>query len=695
MDVKQYFDCKSNSKFILDFDSLNPVLHDFSKECILSIPYPTKKEIQAFTPLTHNQLMHIAVVLVTHQNVHNVFSSVVPNDIPENIFWCKYFRFLYTKCGKEKQYQKKIRARDRKRNDQLVHVLSLWKSLINNIKSEISHTVNPREGLLILSGTKECLQCHPKLVSDVIKVVFPFASSKSTMFKRTSFMLTSPVQLRIGSLNEDRVTTENRDELKSQKDRNIINIFINDVPEDHLRTSIDSKTRTSLDLMAFERKTSSSFGSHVIESLSERPRMSVTELQRNSITSSDSDIPAHRFTVSVFNILFGKLKSHKLQFVGPLLNLLVKHYSGLEAYVITHCFVCNCLYRGLYPYTIVQFDYFFIAFDELVRERFPDYVDSLTVSLVSIYENLFTNLLIPLLDSIDKFIALTILEYLLLYGYPFALKIILILIEQSSTPPKRSEEVIPTFSKVLEYDAPGVIAQTLDLPFPDYANYHFLLPIKESVHSTNTPYTSENKNLHFIQERMTNLTLPSDMIPVNSYVNFVSMLPDRFAIMDFTCLFSTKTDGFSLSNLYSLCAARSPLIILVRDDTGALFGGYVSDPIKIHRHYYGTGESFLFTIEPHTKKYSSTSANNYFIMTNLDKFIMGGGDGFPGLGFNRSLEGQTYTCPTFKNEPLTVNENFKTIRLEIWTCASVALISNFSESESASSSRQSIDGGNL
>ncbi|ELP93836.1 hypothetical protein EIN_176630 [Entamoeba invadens IP1] len=702
MDTKKYFDCSQNSKFILDFDKLSPTIHQLNKQSFLELPYPTKKEIQAFTPLTHNQITHIAHVLVTHQNIRQCFSFFVPQEIPENIFWCKYFRLLFTVQDRESDYKKYIKHRDNKRSDSLTHVLQIWKVSFSKMKLEIPSSLNPKQGLLLLTGSKEVLDTTPKLINQLIKVVFPFASTKSNMFKRTVFILTSPVIVRINIQSgqhdipdidlpihqlEDKLEPQMPTEVQSER------------PVERPRSSIgdcsrQNTARVSLDSTPMGILSGGSLGGHIIDSISERPRMSFNELQRNSITNSESDIPAHRFLIATFNTLFNRMKNHKLQFVGPLLGFLVKHYQGIEAYVICHTFICSCLYRGIYPFTVVQFDYFFLMLDDIVCERMPNYAESLTVSLTTIYENLFVNLLVPLLDDVDKFISLTILQHLFLYGYPFAVKLVVTMMEESHAPPKRMEEVVPIFKKVLEYDAPGILALATQMKLPDFANYHFLFSIKESVHSTVTPFTETDRlERKMTLEKMCSFTLPTDLMCEDLLLEFTSMLPNRFAVMDFMCLFSTKTDGFSLRNLYSLCAARNPLVIFIQAENGDLFGGYLPDPIKIHRNFYGTGEAFLFTLVPKVKKYKATMSNTFYVMTDLNKLIMGGGRGFPGLSISKDMEGQTYECPTFNNEPLTINQQFKIQRLEVWTAASVALISTISESVSeASSSRQSMEG---
>ena len=95
MNIGEYIDGKTNAKFILNFDRFNDQLRSLTRQTILSLPHPTKKEIQAFIPLSYTHIAHISFMLATHQHVHSIFTSFVPSELPENIFWCKYFKYLF------------------------------------------------------------------------------------------------------------------------------------------------------------------------------------------------------------------------------------------------------------------------------------------------------------------------------------------------------------------------------------------------------------------------------------------------------------------------------------------------------------------------------------------------------------------------------------------------------------------------
>ena len=471
MNVSEYIDGKTNTRFILNFDRFNEQLRSLTRQSILSLPHPTQKEIQAFTPLSSNHIIHIANMLATHKHVHSIFSSFVPNELPENIFWCKYFKYLYIESGKEEKYKTRLKHRERKRNEHLTHVLTVWKGLAENRKDQINPSVNAKEGLLLLTGTKNYLHNHTKNVFNcLIKIILPFSSTTSNQSKQLFKVFTSLYDRNMiynptienalqemstntamkeikqtKQLSEKKVIKQQskqlkQKELKEKKEKKqakkstVITVQSHPTIQSQSHPVIDmnitnnanpinqpiqskqlSSTRMSLDLQStdiYSRESSQLIGNGFLN----KPRLSDSEMKRYSITTNESDIPTYKFVIMAFTYLFSKTKKFHFQFIGPLLHFLLKHYTPLESYCIGQAFIQNCFYNGIYPLTLTQMDYLFIALDKLIRERNPEYHESLKVSTTSIYEHLIVNMLLPLLHSIDKFNALLLLQHIYLEG---------------------------------------------------------------------------------------------------------------------------------------------------------------------------------------------------------------------------------------------------------------------------------------
>jgi len=142
----------------------------------------------------------------------------------------------------------------------------------------------------------------------------------------------------------------------------------------------------------------------------------------------------------------------------------------------------------------------------------------------------------------------------------------------------------------------------------------------------------------------------------------------RDAYRDWTLLYSTEKHGISLNTMYSRVHEKGPLVVVVEDSKGHVFGGYASEYFRPSQRYYGTGESFLFRLHPQLDVYPWPNTNNFFIFSS-DHFIsMGGGDaGKYGLYLDADFaKGTSGYCNTFHNQPLASSEFFECALMEIW-----------------------------
>jgi hypothetical protein len=98
-----------------------------------------------------------------------------------------------------------------------------------------------------------------------------------------------------------------------------------------------------------------------------------------------------------------------------------------------------------------------------------------------------------------------------------------------------------------------------------------------------------------------------------------------------------------------------------------IFGGYVAHAIENKQRYYGSGESFVFSLAPILQCYKWTGVNDLFIVSNSQTIAMGGG----GDGFSWQLDSELDTgvsakSDTYGNECLSSNEFFKCLNVEVW-----------------------------
>ncbi|XP_067862870.1 nuclear receptor coactivator 7 isoform X2 [Heptranchias perlo] len=146
-------------------------------------------------------------------------------------------------------------------------------------------------------------------------------------------------------------------------------------------------------------------------------------------------------------------------------------------------------------------------------------------------------------------------------------------------------------------------------------------------------------------------------------------LPPRTVGHPWLLAYSTSLHGFSLKTLYRKVAnADSPVLLVLKDAYGQVFGALTSHPPKPSDRFYGTGETFLYTFSLDFKIFQWTGENSFFIKGSLDSLAIGGGSGHFGLWLDEDLNhGRSNPCTTFNNVVLSTNEDFKVQDLEVWT----------------------------
>ncbi|CAH0392968.1 unnamed protein product [Bemisia tabaci] len=160
------------------------------------------------------------------------------------------------------------------------------------------------------------------------------------------------------------------------------------------------------------------------------------------------------------------------------------------------------------------------------------------------------------------------------------------------------------------------------------------------------------------------LDTPPDLIGVTEILSeehrkqLCRHLPARAEGYMWTLVFSTSQHGFSLNSMYrKMSRIESPILLVIQDTEGNV----ISD------HFYGTGESLLFTFCPEFQVFNWTGDNMYFIKGNNESLAIGAGDGKFGLWLDGDLyQGRTEPCNTYGNEPLSPQQDFVVKTLECW-----------------------------
>uniref|UniRef100_UPI0037E92121 oxidation resistance protein 1a isoform X2 n=1 Tax=Semicossyphus pulcher TaxID=241346 RepID=UPI0037E92121 len=165
-----------------------------------------------------------------------------------------------------------------------------------------------------------------------------------------------------------------------------------------------------------------------------------------------------------------------------------------------------------------------------------------------------------------------------------------------------------------------------------------------------------------------NLREPSDLLEADQIEKLAKNLPPRTIGYPWTLAFGTSKHGMSIKTLYRAMQGQdTPVLMVIKDSDGQVFGALASEPFKISDGFYGTGETFLFTFNPEFEVYKWTGDNMFFIKGDMDSLAFGGGSGEFGLWLDGDLyHGRSHSCKTFGNPMLSKKEDFYVQDIEIW-----------------------------
>ncbi|CAH8482123.1 unnamed protein product [Schistosoma guineensis] len=136
-------------------------------------------------------------------------------------------------------------------------------------------------------------------------------------------------------------------------------------------------------------------------------------------------------------------------------------------------------------------------------------------------------------------------------------------------------------------------------------------------------------------------------------VNF----PAYWSSSNLNSIYKSEDDGYCLNTVYRKCKdVEGSVLLLIRDTMGVVFGAVMSETMKCSKHFYGTGETFVFHWKPTFKKYCWTKKNYFFMRGSLHSFHIGGQSGRNAIWFDESLKyGCSEPTDTFDNPVLSGN----------------------------------------
>ncbi|KAF2360707.1 TLDc domain [Trinorchestia longiramus] len=187
-----------------------------------------------------------------------------------------------------------------------------------------------------------------------------------------------------------------------------------------------------------------------------------------------------------------------------------------------------------------------------------------------------------------------------------------------------------------------------------------------------------------------NVQMVSHTLNVKELLTIWNWLPVRMTMHQPSLLYTTEEHGSSLTTFYQRVENHEPTILLVRTTCDHVFGAYCSvawnnrnkrDEFGNKQTYYGTGETFLFSLRPvpakHqwvgiTQQHQNAALSHVkhsaelFMHGDDDMITIGGGEG-QGIFLDNELQfGKTETCQTFDNPPLCPTGNFEIKVVEVF-----------------------------
>ncbi|XP_055613160.1 GTPase-activating protein skywalker-like isoform X5 [Uranotaenia lowii] len=181
-----------------------------------------------------------------------------------------------------------------------------------------------------------------------------------------------------------------------------------------------------------------------------------------------------------------------------------------------------------------------------------------------------------------------------------------------------------------------------------------------------------------------NVQMMSHTLTIRELFTLWSWLPVRITMYQPVLLYTTEEHGCSLTTFYVRVEQHEPTLLMIKTCNNEVFGAYCStrwyernlkDERGQRQAYFGTGETFLFSLYPERAKYPWVGiegdkglghASELFMAADSKMITIGGGEG-QAIWMDENIRfGKTDRCQTFNNPPLCVSGDFEIRVLEVY-----------------------------
>ncbi|XP_061379268.1 GTPase-activating protein skywalker isoform X2 [Danaus plexippus] len=215
------------------------------------------------------------------------------------------------------------------------------------------------------------------------------------------------------------------------------------------------------------------------------------------------------------------------------------------------------------------------------------------------------------------------------------------------------------------------------------------LRLVRSRSSDNLPTSQSQVNIQMMSHTLTIREKMSEETCKQMLFTLWSWLPIRITMYQPVLLYTTEEHGCSLTTFYVRVEHHEPTLLMIKTCNNEVFGAYCStrwfernqkDERGNRQAYFGTGETFLFSLHPVRAKYpwvgctdkkdegenKTTHANSLFMAADNTMITIGGGDG-QAIWMDENIRfGKTDRCSTFNNPPLCPAGDFEIRVLEVY-----------------------------
>jgi len=248
---------------------------------------------------------------------------------------------------------------------------------------------------------------------------------------------------------------------------------------------------------------------------------------------------------------------------------------------------------------------------------------------------------------------------------------------------KFSREMPATPQKVLKV-AFGIRGLSSSYISRVFIKTEMLLKSRQVMHGSKQLVRSRSSENLPNSQSQNNIQMVSHTLTIRELLTLWSWLPVRITMYQPILLYTTEEHGCSLTTFYVRVEQHEPTLLMIKTCNNEVFGAYCSsrwcernqkDDRGNRQAYFGTGETFLFSLYPERAKYpwvgveadkNVSHGAELFMAADSKMITIGGGEG-QAIWMDENIRyGKTDHCATFNNPPLCPSGDFEIRVLEVY-----------------------------